>query len=330
MQFQDFDVSELPRAHKATDWLAFAPRADGGTWRLPLLYVTGAASGAGPGPVLVVTAAVHGDEYEGVEAIPKVFQQVEPEGLRGTLVMVPVCNMPAYEAATRSSPIDGLNLARVFPGDEGGTVTQRIAHWFTQKLLTPADFFIDLHSGGSFGIIPTLIGYIHDDGNLGQRSQAGARAFGAPVLWGHPLPLAAGRSVSAATELGVPSLYTEAPGGGYARPDDVACFTQGVINVMRHLDMLDGAPEPRPTTHHLMGDGNLDSVISAPVAGFFRAEVELLDEVAAGQRLGTICDLFGTRLAEVTSDQAGVVILLRRFHRVHAGDSLAHVTGKIR
>lgn len=325
MKFQDFDINQLPRKSKANDWLAFASRADGSTWRLPLLTITGAE----PGPVLVVTAAVHGDEYEGVEAIPKIFQQVEPDELRGTLIMIPVCNMPAYEAATRSSPVDGLNLARVFPGDKNGTVTQRVAYWITQKLLGPADFYIDLHSGGAVGLIPTLIGYIHDDGALGQRSQAAARAFGAPVLWGHPLPLPPGRTVSAATNLDVPSLYTEAPGGGYADPDDVACFTQGVINVMRHLEMLDGEPEPRPTTHHLIGDGNLDSVISAPVAGFFRAEVELLDEVHAGQRLGIVSDLFGTPMVEVTSEQAGVVILLRRYHRVHVGDSLAHVTGKI-
>ncbi|MEM7131026.1 MAG: succinylglutamate desuccinylase/aspartoacylase family protein [Chloroflexota bacterium] len=325
MHFQDLDVSQLPRSSKSITWLAIAPRVDGGTWRLPLLNVTGATSG----PVLVVTAAVHGDEYEGVEAIPQVFQQVEPDALRGTLVMLPVCNMPAYEAATRNSPIDGLNLARVFPGGQHGTITQRIAYWITQKLLKPANFFIDLHSGGAVGMIPTLIGYIHDEDELGQLSQAAARAFGVPVLWGHPLPLPPGRTISAATELGVPSLYSEAPGGGYARPDDVACFTQGVINVMRHLEMLDGEPEPRPTTHHLVGDGNLDSVISAPVAGFFRAEVELLDEVDIGQRLGTVRDLFGAVLTEVKSEQAGVVIFLRRLHRVHVGDSLVHVTGKL-
>lgn len=323
MHFNEFDLPTLPRNHKQTDWLTVATRTDGGEWRLPLLYVTGAQ----PGPTLVVTAAVHGDEYEGVEAIPHVFQQVQPSDLRGTLVMVPVCNMPAYETAQRSSPIDGLNLARVFPGEEHGSITQRIAYWITQKLLRHADFYIDLHSGGATYQIPTLIGYIRDEGELGQRSLAGARAFGAPILWGHPLPIAPGRTVSAATDLGVPSLYTEAPGGGYADPDNVACFISGVINVMKHLEMLTGAPQPRPTTHHLFGDGNLDQVISADMAGYFRAEVELLTEVEAGQRLGVVRDLFGNVLQEVKADQPGIVIMLRRFHRVHVGDGLVHVTG---
>lgn len=323
MHFQNFNIPTLPRNQKQTDWLTVATRSDGSEWRLPLLYVTGAM----PGPTLIVTAAVHGDEYEGVEAIPQVFQQIQPDELCGTLVMVPVCNMPAYETAQRSSPIDGLNLARVFPGEEDGSITQRIAYWITQKLLAHADFYIDLHSGGAMYNIPMLIGYIHDSGELGQRSLAGARAFGAPILWGHPLPIAPGRTVSAATDLGVPSLYSEAPGGGYARTDDVDCMVNGVINVMKHLGMVDGSPQPRPMSHHLFGDGNLDQVISADVAGYFRAEVELLQEVKAGQHLGIVRDLFGNRIQEVTADQDGIVILLRRFHRVHVGDGLVHLTG---
>lgn len=325
MHVQAFELSELPRLRKESGWLTVAPRADGGEWRLPFLCVTGSA----PGPTLVVTAAVHGDEYEGVETIARLFRQVQPAEMRGTLALLPVCNLPAYESAQRSSPIDGLNLARVFPGDRHGTITQRIAYWMTEKLLKHADFYIDLHSGGIAYNIPTLIGYIRDDGPLGQASLAGACAFGVPVLWGHPLPIAPGRTVSAATDLGVPSLYTEAPGGGYARSVDVATFTQGVINIMRHLGMLTGAPQPQPVTHHLIGHGDLDSVISAQAAGYFRAEVELLAEVDVGQRLGVVQDFAGEVVQEVRADQAGVVVMLRRLHRVHVGEGLAHITGRL-
>ncbi len=323
MHFSEFDLPHLARGLKQTGWLEVATRADGSAWQLPLLYVTGHE----PGTTLVVTAAVHGDEYEGIEAIPRIYGQIQPNELSGTLVMVPICNMPAYEAAQRSSPIDGLNLARVFPGDANGTLTQRIAYWIREKLLSQADFYIDLHSGGVAYDIPTLIGYIHDDGALGQASLAGARAFGAPVLWGHPLPMAPGRTISAATDLSIPSLYTEAPGGGYARPADVACFTQGVRNVLHHLGMLEGAPQPRPLTHHLFGAGNLDSVIDATEAGYFRAAVELLSKVKTGQKLGIVQDLFGQVVQEVSADQDGVVIMLRRLHRVQVGDGLVHITG---
>jgi predicted deacylase len=279
--------------------------------------------------MLVVLGAVHGDEYEGVEAIPQVFAEIDPAALAGTLVMVPVCNLPAYEAALRNSPIDSMNLARVFPGRADGTVTERIAHALTEQLLRHADFLLDLHSGGVAYDIPTLVGYIHDDGELGQRSQAAAKAFGAPVMWGHPLPMPPGRSLSAAVALGVPCLYTEAHGGGTARIEDVACFQRGTLNLMRHLGMVAGAPNPPEQPVHLVGDGNLDVVTLAPAGGYFRPSVALLDTVQRGEPLGNIFDLFGKTLATITAEADGIVIMLRRLHRVHVGEGLVQVTNTL-
>lgn len=322
MHIRDFELDQLRRADKQSYWLDIAGRADGGNWRLPLLTIIGAEAG----PTLLVFAGVHGDEFEGIAAIPQVFRAINSQDLRGRLVMAPICNLPAYEAVQRSSPIDGLNLARVFPGDVGGTITRQIAWWLSQKLLPHADFLIDLHTGGIAYELPTLIGYVHDSGELGQASLAAAMAFGAPVMWGHPLPLPAGRSVSAATSLGIPSLYTEAPGGGRCDPDAVACFRAGVINVMKHLGMIDGEANRRRLTHHLAGDGNLDTVIHTRVAGFFQREVSLLENVERGQRLGAIQDATGAELTRVDADQDGVVIMLRGIPPVKAGDGIAHIT----
>ena len=324
MRISQLDVTKLERGRKSACWLDISPRVEGGWWRLPLLTVTGTE----PGPTLVVFAGVHGDEYEGVETIHRIAGQVSPPQLRGALLMVPVCNVAAYAAATRNSPVDGLNLARVFPGSETGTLTQRIAHWLTVKLISAADLFIDLHSAGIVGDIPTLAGYIHSDDDVGRRSLAAARVFGAPVLWGHPPPVPPGRTLSAALELGVPCLYTEAPGAGRARPQDVDCFTRGVRNVMRHLDMLEGEPESAPPTLHLLGDGNMDEVMSAPAAGYFRPHVELLDEVQTGQVVGTIHDPLGNVLAELRAEKDGIVIMRRGLHRVLSGDGLIHLTGR--
>lgn len=322
MRIQDFEIDQLRRGEKLSAWLDIARRVDGGDWRLPLLTVIGAEEG----PTLLVLAGVHGDEYEGIAAIPQVYRAIKPHDLRGRLLMTPVCNMPAYEARQRASPIDGLNLARVFPGAVDGTITRQIAWWLTQKLLAQADFLIDLHTGGIAYEIPTLIGYAHDDGELGRASQAAAEAFGAPVVWGHPLPLPAGRSISAATAMGIPSLYSEAPGGGRCDPDVVACFRDGVLNVMTHLGMINRAPRQRRLTHHLLGDGNLDTVIDAPVAGFFQPEVSLLENVKRSQRLGAILDLTGAELAPVKADIDGVVIMLRGIPPVQVGDGVAHIT----
>ena len=322
MHIRDFELDDLPRGTKQRLRLDIARRAEGGNWRLPLLTVCGADAG----PTLLVMAGVHGDEYEGIAAIPPVYSAIKPKGLRGRLVMAPICNMPAYEALQRSSPIDGLNLARVFPGDINGTITRRIAGWLSQKLLTQANFLIDLHTGGIAYELPTLIGYLHDSNALGQASQAAAAAFGAPVMWGHPLPLPAGRSISAATAMGIPSLYTEAAGGGRCDPDVVACFRNGVLNVMAHLGMINAEPIRRPQTHHLVGDGNLDTVIHARVDGFFQREVALLENVKKSQRLGAILDPTGLELAQVEADRDGVIIMLRGIPRVQAGDGVAHIT----
>ena len=318
---EKIDLTQLPRAVKQTGWIDVASRPDGCSWRLPFLYVTGSREG----PVLVVTSGVHGDEYEGVEAIPEVFHQTDPDALTGTLFMVPVCNVPAFETITRSSPIDGLNLARVFPGDAYGSITPRIAHVIATQILPEADFYIDLHSGGMMYDIPTLAGYVHNESDLGEKSLAGARAFGAPVLWGHP-SLSPGRTLSSAVEHGVPCIYTEAAGGGLARPKDVACFRDGVLNVMKWLGMLEGEPRPATVTHHLLGEGNIDQAIQASVAGYYKPEVALLDEVQKDQQLGTIRDLFGEVVAELHADTDGVIIMLRRLHRVRVGDGLAHIT----
>ena len=322
MRVSDFELDRLRRGEKHVVWLDIAGRADGGKWRLPLCC----AIGAEPGPTLLVLAGVHGDEYEGIAAIPQAQRLINPLELRGRLIMVPICNMPAYEARQRVSPIDGLNLARVFPGDVHGSVTRRIAGWLSHKLLAHADFLIDLHTGGLAYELPTLIGYVHDSGELGQASLAAAAAFGAPVMWGHPLPLPAGRSISAATAMGIPSLYTEAPGGAGCDPDVVACFRDGILNVMGHLGMIDGEASRRRLRHHLLGDGDLDTVIQARADGFFQPEVALLENVKAGQRLGGILDPAGVEAASVDADQDGLIIMLRGIQSVKAGDGLAHVT----
>ena len=156
-----------------------------------------------------------------------------------------------------------------------------------------------------------------------------ATAFGAPILWGHPPPIPAGRSISAATDLGVPSIYAEAPGGGTVRPNDVTCYRDGVLSVMRSLYMLPGDPLDIPPKHRFVGAGNLDQVISASAAGYFEPKVRLLDEVSSGQRLGTVRDPFGNLLEETLADRDGVVIMIRRIRKVAVGDGLFHTTRRL-
>lgn len=321
---QVFDIRELKRSSKGYTFLTVSPRIGGGEWRLPLMY----AKGGCPDPVLLVTAGVHGNELEGVRAIPRIFDRIDPLKMQGTVVLVPICNIPAFEENERESPVDGMNLARVCPGSPTGSLTQRIANVICSQLILRSSFFIDLHSGGPDSDIPSLVGYIHEETQTGKQSLAGALAFGMPVIWGHPPPVPLGRTISVAYGAGIPCLYTETPGGGRAGEEAVELYAQGVLNVMSLLKMYPGKlPEQKPA-YHLLGDGNLDNLIAAPCDGIFESENPLLADILTGQAIGSVRDVFGRYLCPVVSNRDGILVVLRNRATVNAGDGLAFVTGR--
>lgn len=254
-------------------------RLEGFGSELPVLL----ANGSQPGPVLAVTAAVHGDEFEGVRSVLDFFAEIAIEQLSGTLIAVPVVNVPAFRAGERRSPEDALDLARIFPGDPGGTSSQRRAALLAERVIARADFYLDLHSGGVLYEMPAMVGC--DSGD--ERACAAAEAFGAPVVWVHDV-VHPGRTVSFAKSVGVPWLYTEARGGGRIEPKDVQIMKRGIANLMRHLKMLPGAPEPSQSALHLRGDGNTDGGVHATCDGFLVSDVTILQEVQAGDVLGAL------------------------------------------
>ena len=127
--------------------------------QLPILLVRGSHEGA----ALVVTAGIHGDEYEGVRAIFDVVETLDPAAMRGDLIAVPVANPPAFWAGTRRSPLDGVNLARIFPGAPDQGPSEAIAHTLARQVIAQADFYLDLHSAGVAFLMPTMVGYNAND-----------------------------------------------------------------------------------------------------------------------------------------------------------------------
>ena len=106
-----------------------------------------------------VAAAIHGDEYEGMEAVRRTMADSDPKTLRGALIGLPCINIPAFEVAARCSGIDHLNLNRIFPGDKDSTLSMKWAAKFVSEVIPNIDALIDLHSGGGFGeIVPLRYG----------------------------------------------------------------------------------------------------------------------------------------------------------------------------
>ena len=285
---------------------------------LPVLLVRGARDG----PTLVATAGVHGDEYEGIRTILDLAPELDPAGMAGDFLAVPVANPPAFWNGSRTSPLDGGNLARVFPGDLDSGPTAVIAWHLTHSILPHADLYLDLHSGGIKCLMPSMVGY--DAADL--RSREAAFVFGADVVWAHP-SIAPGRTISAARALGIPCLYTEARGAGRIHPGDLALFRTGVRNLLRYLGILPGSPETAPCRYHLLGDGNIDAGIGATKRGFLIPAVDLLEPVERGRPLGALVNLKGCPVETYAAPRDGLVVLIHACPLVEPGEPVFLVAG---
>jgi len=303
MQLADFPVGAIHR-------FIYPPN-------IPVLL----ARGRLPGRTLVVTAGVHGDEYEGMRAIYDLFETLNADELCGNVVAVPVLHVAAYGAGTRCSPLDGANLARVFPGKPGGSPTEILAWHFEREILPIADAYIDLHSAGSSFAMPALVGYDGSD----KASFTLAEAFGARVLWGHPV-IAEGRTVSAAKARRIPWIYTEMRGAGRVHPDDLAFLLRGLRNALRYLGIVPGELERVPVDHHLYGDGNVDASITTSNRGFLITDLSPLDHVEQGQLLGRLVDLTGNLVEAFHAPVSGVIALVHAKPLVDSGEPLFLIT----
>lgn len=311
-----FDAQEFERGERHR-FLLEVPGADR-SWDIPGIFLRGSR----PGKTLVITAGVHGDEFEGVSAIFDLTSCLDSSQMSGDLLCVPVTNVAAFWAGTRTNPVDGKNLARAFPGSPDGSLSDRIAFIVGEEIIAKADLYLDLHSAGVKFAMPTLIGYDSDE----PLSRAAAIAFGGPVLWGSPFS-SPGRTVSVAKKRGVPGLYTEAFGAGRIRPEDLLYFRKGALNLLRYLQILSGAAESEAVQWDLDGPGDIDESIASSHRGFLVPSVRLLDRVKRGDQLGNILDLHGTCVETIVANRDGVVVLIHAFSVVDPNEALFLITG---
>src|SRR5690606_2125631 len=155
-------------------------------------------NGRRPGPHLLITGGVHGDEFTPMAAIRRLARQIDPRDLSGRLTLVPIVNEAAWLRGRRTAE-DELDLARTCPGDPTGPITQRIA-WALSQLIQTADFYIDLHTGSIDLALSPLCGYmLHPEESVLQQQRKMAGAFNLPIVWG-TTPALDGRSLSVARD----------------------------------------------------------------------------------------------------------------------------------
>ena len=286
-------------------------------------------TGKHTGPHLLITAGVHGDEYEPMEACRRLYHQLlgELEHLHGQITLVPVVNHPAFAMASRTGP-DGLDLARICPGKENGTISQRIAH-AASELIISADYYIDMHNGGHLYNIYPFSGYVlHPDAKILKEQQGMARAFGLPIIWGTD-PTLPGRTLSVARDANIPAIYIEIGGAGIYNESMTKLTIQGCTNVLANLGLLKIMEQKNPVRYHVEDhrreSGYLQRLLPSPVDGFFMPEVVFEDPVRKGQPIGHVQDALGKVKTPILADQDGIVFILRNSPSVKKGDSLGAI-----
>ncbi len=240
----------------------------------------------GPGPTLLMVGGTHGDEFEGPAAILRLIHTLDPLKLAGQIIALPAFNAPALRASSRTSPLDGANLNRAFPGQAEGGPTAILAHFLEAELLPRCDAAVDLHSGGKASFFtPCTLPTHSPDHALAASNMVLAEVFGLPTIWRLGAHNDARSVNSAAERAGVPMIAAELGGGGGVDPAITDAAETGLRNLLHHLGILPGAPDPVAEARVVEIASPHDSLY-APATGIYDRMLHAGQLVEAGQPAG--------------------------------------------
>ena len=274
------------------------------------------------GPTVAILAGVHGDEYEGVIAALSLARELPQELISGTVKIVSPAHPSAWQNCNRVSPIDGANLARVFPGSQNGSATEQLAYAITEQVIKSADVLIDLHSAGTNFEMPFLCGFHAGTHSWCKESERLASVFNADFTWHHDGEPDYGRSLTVAYEQQIPAIYVEGHGGRSIRKTDLDGYTAGVRRVLQDLKMVQSAPPTTSDTTQVVGNGNTDTGLVASDDGYLVTRVQVGDRVPSGEVIAEIIDISGVVLSTLCTTQTSYIMLLRRDAKVIIGDTI--------
>ncbi len=268
------------------------------------------------GPRLFISAAIHGDELNGIEIIRRLLTTPQVRHLNGTLVAVPMVNIHGVIQHSRYLP-DRRDLNRVFPGSPNGSLAGRLAHLFIEKIVRHCTHGIDLHTGAIHrSNLPQVRANLDDPA-----TEALARVFGTPVMINAALRDGSLREVAA--ELGITMLLYEAGEGLRFDELSIRAGVRGILQVMRELGMLPRSSRPRHRVEPFVARSS--SWTRAPESGIMRTRKALGALVKKDEPLALIADPFGENETPVLAHQDGIVIGRTNLPLVNAGDALFHI-----
>ncbi len=288
--------------------------------------------GKGAGPVLGITAGVHGYEYAPILAAQDLIQRVDPGKLSGTIILVQIANVSSFLGRSPFlNPKDGKNLNRSFPGRANGSITERMADYISENVIARADYFIDMHSGDAPEDLMPYVGYYqHDDKReisfIG-REMAVNMGFDHVLLFkttGKEYMDIGSPSLYCSAEAfkrGIPAADIECGRLGMIEPESVQKIVTGMESLLGHLRMIDQSPIPSGETIFI----EERSYISSPHTGIFYPVKSSGDYVLEGMKLGYITDFFGKKLINVHAVKSGIILYILGTPPVSKGETLVSI-----
>ena len=290
-----------------------------GAITLPVTVVNGLQ----PGPVLLLTAGIHGDEFPSMLALQRLRTELDPADIKGTVVLLHLANLPGFHGRRLAlSPEDEKNLNRVFPGKKNGTSTEQVAELLTREFISRIDFLVDMHSGSSNQhLLPHVYSPFVGDDKLDTLTFEFAKATGMKhiVLYGDR-PRDPNNSISypnTAMTRGKPGLTTEIGHLGQRDEEFVEQTLTVARNTLYFLKMLPGEPayHPDPVIYDRL------TSVSSPADGFFTPLVTIGDEVETGTVVGEVTDYFGNLVERLKSPVSGTILMISQTPPIKTGES---------
>ncbi len=288
--------------------------------------------GTQAGPVLGITAGVHGYEYSPILAGQQLIDTIDPSQLRGSVILVQIANMGSFLGRSPFvNPMDGRNLNRAFPGDAEGTITARIAHYISGQIIPRSDFFVDMHSGDAPEDLRPYSGYYHHDDRpeISEKAKLMAMSMGFDHVAifnttnkdymkdGNPSLYCSAE----AYKRGIPAADIECGRLGMVEKDYVDKIVVGMESLLKHLDMLPGEPIKLDKIA-IVADR---SSVSSAHDGFFYPTKSSGDYVLKGMKLGYITNFFHETIAEVQAERTGIIMYILGTPPVNTGDTVASI-----
>ena len=282
--------------------------------------------GARPGPVLAVVAGAHGSEYASIMAVEDLITRVNPADVSGTLVLVPIVNIASFEKITpHVNPVDNKSMNRFYPGNAGGTQTDRASFAITKEVVEKCDHLIDLHGGDlDENLRPYSYWTVTGNQRQDEISRGMVLAFGLDhiiISRDRPKDPNASRFLeNTASTRGKPSFTAEAGRSGPVDPNEVKLLVDGVMRVMGQLKMTKEAAAPvrNPVWVEVV-------TVSADRDGMFHPAVDRDSHVAKGAKLGSVTDFLNRPLQDIVSPEAGIVMFVRALPSLKKGDTIASI-----